>query len=556
MKKRTLLLMFAMLSCIAAWSADGDTFTASTVEGVEMNFQIISEEENTCKSAGNYSSSTASIPQDYEGMITVPSEANGYRVVEVGLYSFHKCQNVRMVTISEGIETIGYAFYNAKNLKTLVLPKSLKTIKFLAGFGTQWNSTKALEKIVISDLEAWCNVSIIPDWFENPLYYAHHLYLGEEEVTNLVIPSAITSVGVQFVGCTGIKSISIHKDVTKITNAALIGCSGISTIIVDEDNDKYDSRDNCNAIIETGTNTLLCGCKSTLIPASITSIDNYAFYGCTSLETVTIPSGVVSIGGNAFSECSNLASVYVKATTPPTITQYTFDNTKKEKLYVPKGCVDAYANAAYWSDFAEILEIPDVEDNNIVKMPSAEIMTYTNSRALDYSTETNVKAYIASGFSPSTGELTLTRVYKVPAGEGLLLKGNAGEYEIPYAETDMYYSNLLRGVTTATTIEPTADGFTNFILANGTKYGIGFYTLSEAGEIAAGKAYLQLPASVVAGARTVKMVFDDEKSEATGIQSFENESAAGNRYFNLNGQQIAKPTKGLYIINGKKAFVK
>lgn len=284
---------------MVAWSADGDTFTANTIEGVEMTFKVISEEDKTCMSTGDYGAGTASISKSYEGIITVPAEANGYKVIEVGLYSFYNCTNVRMVTISEGIETIGYAFSGTQGLKTLVLPKSLKTIKSVGGMMSQWSKSKALEKIVISDLEAWCNLSV----YESPLSEAHHLYLGEEEITNLVIPTSVTSIGDQFAYCTGIESISIHKDVTKISSNAFWGCSGVSTVTISEENANYNSKNDCNAIIETGTNTLLFGCKNTQIPLSVTSIINGAFYGCSGLTSITIPNSVTSIGSSAFYGC-------------------------------------------------------------------------------------------------------------------------------------------------------------------------------------------------------------------------------------------------------------
>ena len=87
--------------------------------------------------------------------------------------------------------------------------------------------------------------------------------------------------------------------------------TGLTSISVDSDNSVYDSRNNCNAIIETATNTLINGCKSTVIPDSLTSIGNQAFYGCTGLTSVTIPDSVTSIGNQAFYGCTGLTSVTI-----------------------------------------------------------------------------------------------------------------------------------------------------------------------------------------------------------------------------------------------------
>ena len=94
--------------------------------------------------------------------------------------------------------------------------------------------------------------------------------------------------------------------------------------MVDDDNSVYDSRDNCNAIIKTDTNTLMFGCKNTIIPDSVTSIDDRAFAGCTGLTNITIPDSVTSIGYYAFRVCSNLISITCLATTAPTVDPYAF----------------------------------------------------------------------------------------------------------------------------------------------------------------------------------------------------------------------------------------
>ena len=185
-------------------------------------------------------------------------------------------------------------------------------------------------------------------------------------------------------------------------------------------------------------------------------------------------------------------------------------------------------------------------------IPAAGICTFSNENALDFSATTGFKAYIASGFNPLNGDLLLTRVSETPAGEGLLLKGTPGSYEVPIVGTGMYYSNLLVGVTTATTVSPTEGGYTNFILSNGS-YGIGFYTMSQAGEIAAGKAYLQLPSAIVGSARMVNIVFDDE---VTGITTAERTGDTGGDCYDLQGRRVEHPAKGLYIVNGTKVVKK
>ena len=124
-------------------------------------------------------------------------------------------------------------------------------------------------------------------------------------LTSIKIPAGVTSIGESaFEECHGLTSIEIPAGVTSIGNRAFYNCNGLTSITVDSKNKYYDSRDNCNAIIETGSNTLIRGCKSSKIPAGVTSIGNRAFYNC---------NGLTSIGVSAFEECESLTSIEIPA---------------------------------------------------------------------------------------------------------------------------------------------------------------------------------------------------------------------------------------------------
>ncbi len=137
-------------------------------------------------------------------------------------------------------------------------------------------------------------------------------FMNSTDLTFVTIPSSVTSIGNNaFQSCSGLASVTIPNSVISIGNAAFNICPSLGSISVENGNTKYDSRENCNAIIETASNTLIAGCKNTVIPNSVTAIGDQAFLDCPGLTSVTIPNSVTSIGTQAFYQCTGLTSVTI-----------------------------------------------------------------------------------------------------------------------------------------------------------------------------------------------------------------------------------------------------
>ena len=131
-------------------------------------------------------------------------------------------------------------------------------------------------------------------------------------LTSIEIPNSVISIGYgAFRGCFSLTSVTIPNSVTSIGSSAFSGCTGLTNLIVENGNSTYDSRNNCNAIIETGTNMLIAGCKNTIIPGSVISIGYGAFESCSGLTSIEIPNSVTSIGSSAFSDCTGLTSITI-----------------------------------------------------------------------------------------------------------------------------------------------------------------------------------------------------------------------------------------------------
>ncbi len=281
MKKLNLLFTALLLMCCVG-NAKAHDFE---VDGIYYNITDSNSKtaEVTYKGANYYSYSN-----EYIGSVVIPMSVtyNGttYSVTSIGENAFDWCSGLTNVTIGNSVRSIGEAaFYECSGLK----------------------------EVHINDIAAWCNIDFGSS-YANPLYYAHNLYLNNELITELVIPNGVTSIkNNAFYNCSGLTSITIPNSVTSIGNTAFWYCSGLESIVVDPGNTKYDSRDNCNAIIETESNTLIAGCKNTIIPNSVTSIGEKAFYRCSGLTSITIPNSVTSIGNYAFYQCFELTSVTI-----------------------------------------------------------------------------------------------------------------------------------------------------------------------------------------------------------------------------------------------------
>jgi hypothetical protein len=203
-------------------------------------------------------------------------------------------------------------------------------------------------------------------------------------LVSITIPSSVTTIdGSIFHGCSSLVSITIPSSVTTINGYPFTACTALVSITVEAGNTVFDSRDNCNAIIETSTNTLKAGCKATVIPNtvttirgsafaycysltsieipnSVTTIGNGAFYECTGLYSITIPSSVTQIQQHAFKGCTGLTSITVEATSPPSIFFNVFQDVPTGiPVYVPCGTKAAYQAAAGWSDFINIIDLCD-----------------------------------------------------------------------------------------------------------------------------------------------------------------------------------------------------
>lgn len=266
-------------------------------------------------------------PFNMSGMqsIMIPSS-----VKKIGAWAFKNCRFLNKVTLPDSIVFIGRgAFYNS-GLESITISQNVAIIEEGA-FAACLKLTSLVvdEKNKIYDSREQCNAiihtksnrmiavcqsTVIPDSVAvlDCAVFMESALNGIKSIKKYTFPDTDTEIGnYAFRDCKQLREIEIPKSVNAIGYGAFSNCSKLFKITVSNANKYYDSRNQCNAIIETSSNTLIQGCAFTRIPDSITKIGKGAFEGCTCLTSVVLPDSVVEIADDAFKDCDNLEEVYI-----------------------------------------------------------------------------------------------------------------------------------------------------------------------------------------------------------------------------------------------------
>lgn len=264
-----------------------------------------------------------------------------------------------------------------QNITSITIPKSVKKIEmgaFESGAFTKTNYTGS-----IAD---WCNIT-----FEyltaNPIYRSNNLYINDIEVTEVVIPEDIKSIGdYTFAGFSAMSSVSIPNSVKSIGLGSFQNCSGLTSIDIP------------NSITSIG-GSAFSGCTgliSVAVPNGVAIIGWQAFSNCSGLTAVTLPNSITDIESRAFSGCNSLTSVISYAMVPPTCDTTAFNGLyETATLYVPCSALEDYVQAETWNRFKDIRCI----SSETVDIPNqtASVTPLDNEVTLTWPTEENARMY-------------------------------------------------------------------------------------------------------------------------------------------------------------------
>lgn len=363
----------------------------------------------------------------------------GNSVKRLGTFLFYSCDKMKSVTIGNSVtDIVSNSFSYCTGLLTLTIPRSVSYIDRLAfddcyrltsidvvsdnPYFDSRNNCNAIIQTSTNTLVKGCKNTVIP----NTVEVIGDAAFTQVSVDSMPIPNSVKKIGwIAFWLCSSLKKIHLPSSVTFIEHSAFNGCTGVTSMTVDPDNPVYDSRDSCNAIIETASNKLIYGCQNSVIPKSVkiigksafediygltsvelgdsvTSIEmnafhecrnltritlgkslktisGHAFNWCDKLESITLPATLTSIGEYGFYYCPNLKTIVSLAVTPPTMRNAnTFSYYTTPTLYVPEESLEAYRTTDCWSRFTNILPIKKGDVNGDERLSISDVTALIN----------------------------------------------------------------------------------------------------------------------------------------------------------------------------------
>ena len=323
----------------------------------------------------------------YSGDIVIPANISAYgldfAVTAIGEYAFDLSETLSSIAIPNSVTDIEDGAFQNTGLTSVYIPASVTSIEQNPFRGCQdlvsievdsdnpvydsRDNCNAIIETATNRLITGCQTTVIPS---SVTTIGILVFDGLEKLNAIEIPNSVTTIETWAFGFTGLTSAYIPASVTSMGENPFMGCQDLVSIEVDSDNPVYDSRDNCNAIIETATNSLIIGCHTTVIPSSVTRLGYLAFGYLYDLTHISVAASVTSIHEHAFVGCYSLESVTLFGVMPPAVESDCFTSSHAfTTIYVPRDITTNY-NVSPWNNYT-IVGIPTPEDGKYYVLKSA-----------------------------------------------------------------------------------------------------------------------------------------------------------------------------------------
>lgn len=535
---------------------------------------------------------------------------------DLGAYVFLSCKSLTSIDIPDGWTTIPWhCFEQCNNLTSIIIPNSITTLQYKA-FGScrptflEYHNNCSMifnareeDGICLSNLETLIIGDEVTS-ISNTIGNINDI----SNLKNVTIGSGITDIGDNFKNCENLDVVTCRAttpptgsstafDGSYIEYATLIvpdeaynaysttvpwsnfgtilRASQISMVTANDYTREYGDA-NPNPFEYTVVGQALIGEPARTCAADETSTPGtYPIViskGTVTNDNVTYVNGTLTITKAPLTITANSYTIKEGDALPSYDAVFTgLKNNEQESVVSPVvSCTAADSNTPGTYDITVTASSDNYDITTVagtltilptkmsITIGAPGVGTYCSPYDLDFSTVTDFKAYIATGYNSATGNVIVQAVKDVPAGTGLFLKGTPGTYDVPCGESSSYYVNMLVGVTEATTISATDGNMTNFLLSATNTTDASFRPISSTYNLKANRAYLQIPTYMVgssAGANAVGIEFEEG---VTGIDNSLSDMDANAHWFTLDGRRLnGKPTqKGIYVVNGQKVVIK
>ena len=474
------------------------------------------------------------------------------------------CQNT---LIPSTIKAIGSRAFSYMPFKTIKIPESVEQIEKYAFQGSSIESITIPNSVTVIGGGAFSGCKNLKEISlpNNLNIIQSNTFMNCINLLEIIIPEKVIEIGSKaFWGCSSLTCFDSGDNLNTINNSAFNNCTNLvhviigkevvaipsfnncplESIIVDKENKTFDSRDNCNSIITTSTNTLILGCQNTIIPNSVTCIGASSFSNCKGLTSIVIPLSVTNIDNGAFSGCTNLSNAYLYSNLDlnsanfPETTKLHLTLNDNDKIDFDASIANTYADLTYNRELAAgkygtimLPFIPDAEslDNfAFFALSSVDGNTLIFDEVQSPEANTPYLYRLRSGKEATkiTGdETTILSTIASPNISGWETIGSFSNQTIDCSAGDAYYyainanDNMLYNVVSKLNVKPYRAYFKGAMLS------------------------------------ASKLIIRTADNETTMIDAVEVEDLAP-IYYDLSGRQVVGPSKGIYIKNGKKVVVK